>query len=85
MAYDFQFGGVDITTVRNYFGRQRQSFEQELEIHDQDLQNVGGATQKPFNGIFIRAPGIASIDQPEKVTVWQRVQQNASEFEVDKF
>ena len=73
---------MDITTVRNYFGRQRQSFEQELEIHDQDLQNAEGATQKPFNGIFIRAPGIASIDQPEKVTVWQRVQHAMLNFDL---
>ena len=27
-------GGIDITTDRNHFGRQRQSFEQELQLHN---------------------------------------------------
>ena len=51
-----QFGGVDISTSRNYFGRQKQSFEQSLLIQDPELQR----SDKPFNGIFIRAPAITS-------------------------
>ena len=35
-----QFGGVDVTTRRNYFGRQKQSFEQTLVLHDQHLAKV---------------------------------------------
>ncbi len=43
-------GLMDITVVRNAFGRQRESFEAELSIP------VLG--EKPFPGVFIRAPMI---------------------------
>jgi len=41
---------MDIEVVRNYFGRQRESFEAPVEIP------VLG--EKPFPGVFIRAPAI---------------------------
>jgi 5'-phosphate synthase pdxT subunit len=46
-------GIVDITVKRNAFGRQVDSFEQELLIPEIDT--------KPFNAIFIRAPWIEQI------------------------
>ena len=39
--FHFQFGGIDVTTCRNYFGRQRQSFESNLELEDEELTKVG--------------------------------------------
>ena len=44
------FGAVDVTVRRNAYGRQRDSFEAELD--------VGGLAGGPFHGVFIRAPGI---------------------------
>ena len=44
---------IDITVKRNAFGRQVDSFEQELLIPEID--------SKPFNAIFIRAPWIEQI------------------------
>jgi len=44
---------IDITVKRNAFGRQVDSFEQELLIPEID--------DKPFNAIFIRAPWIEEI------------------------
>lgn len=46
-------GIIDITVKRNAFGRQVDSFEQELLIPEIDT--------KPFNAIFIRAPWIEQI------------------------
>jgi len=50
---------IDITVVRNAFGRQRESFETELEIP------VLG--DKPFPGVFIRAPLIESVNGEAEV------------------
>ena len=47
-------GVMDITVRRNAFGRQRESFETELLIP------VLG--EKPFPGVFIRAPVIEQVD-----------------------
>jgi 5'-phosphate synthase pdxT subunit len=46
-------GGLDMAVERNHFGRQAQSFEQDLT--DSVLPGP------PFHAIFIRAPGIADI------------------------
>lgn len=50
-SYLEYLGLMDITVARNAFGRQRESFEAELSIP------VLG--EKPFPGVFIRAPMIA--------------------------
>lgn len=42
---------MDITVLRNAFGRQRDSFEADLE--------VAGLTGAPYHAVFIRAPTIA--------------------------
>ncbi|NHJ04071.1 MAG: pyridoxal 5'-phosphate synthase glutaminase subunit PdxT [Candidatus Heimdallarchaeota archaeon] len=42
---------MDIEVIRNRYGRQRESFEMEL--------NVDSLGKKPFPGVFIRAPIIA--------------------------
>ena len=41
-------GLMDVTVRRNAFGRQRESFEAEL--------NIPALGEKPFPGVFIRAP-----------------------------
>jgi 5'-phosphate synthase pdxT subunit len=47
-------GLMDIVVRRNAFGRQRESFETEL--------NVPALGEKPFPGVFIRAPLIEQVD-----------------------
>ncbi|MFQ5997414.1 MAG: pyridoxal 5'-phosphate synthase glutaminase subunit PdxT [Dehalococcoidales bacterium] len=47
-AYPEPLGLMDITVRRNAFGRQRESFETEL--------SVPALGEKPFPGVFIRAP-----------------------------
>merc|ERR1711976_772057 len=51
--------GMDITTSRNYFGRQYDSFEVKL--------NIDILGEEPFNCIFIRAPAITAVDPSVKV------------------
>lgn len=48
-------GGLDVRVNRNYFGRQVESFEQNLDLNflsDTKSDDVG----RPFRGVFIRAP-----------------------------
>lgn len=51
-------GIMDTRVNRNAFGRQRDSFEAELEVSILD---------SPFTGVFIRAPGIVSCGPEVKV------------------
>ena len=37
----FQIGGIEITAARNKYGRQYESFETELELHDSSLIGTG--------------------------------------------
>jgi 5'-phosphate synthase pdxT subunit len=46
------FGIVDVTVRRNGYGRQLDSFETELDVAGLD---------RPFHGVFIRAPRVTSI------------------------
>ena len=46
-------GGLDVTVNRNYFGRQVDSFEAEL--------NVPALGDDPFHAVFIRAPAITAV------------------------
>lgn len=58
-------GGLHITADRNIYGRQRESFETTLTLHDKDLFDTSGGDQgepQTCPGVFIRAPGIDSID-----------------------
>jgi 5'-phosphate synthase pdxT subunit len=46
------FGVVDVTVRRNGYGRQLESFETDLDVVGFD---------RPFHGVFIRAPRVASV------------------------
>ena len=43
-------GALDVTMVRNAYGRQRESFELDIELR--------WSREKPFRAVFIRAPAI---------------------------
>ncbi len=47
------FGGIDITVRRNAFGRQVDSFEEDLA--------VDGITGEPMRAVFIRAPWVQEV------------------------
>jgi 5'-phosphate synthase pdxT subunit len=55
-------GGIDIYTSRNFFGRQTDSFEADLQVP------LLGST--PYRGVFIRAPAILRVldKQEEKAS-----------------
>lgn len=57
-------GGLDVVVNRNYFGRQVDSFETDL--------NVAELGELPFHAVFIRAPAIAETG--DKVEVLAAVQ-----------
>jgi pyridoxal 5'-phosphate synthase pdxT subunit len=50
------FGGLDVTVRRNAFGRQVDSFEEDVEI-DGITDSEGG----PVHAVFIRAPWVESV------------------------
>ena len=64
-ATDGVIGLLDITVIRNGYGRQRESFETDLQIHELDAN---------IKGIFIRAPIIEKTG--EKVKVLAKVDNN---------
>jgi 5'-phosphate synthase pdxT subunit len=50
---DATFGGIDMTVRRNAFGRQVDSFEEDL-----DIDGIGG---DPVRAVFIRAPWVQEL------------------------
>jgi 5'-phosphate synthase pdxT subunit len=52
-------GGIDMTVRRNAFGRQNESFEQDV-----DFRGLEGG---PVHGIFIRAPWVESVGEGVEV------------------
>jgi len=66
-------GLMDITVERNAFGRQVDSFEIPLEV---PAFVLFGKKNPPFNGVFIRAPVIASVDA-EDVEVLAKLDEGA--------
>ena len=58
-----RIGGLEIVASRNSYGRQRESFEQDIILKNSQLINcIGGNTGLPsFEGVFIRAPKIIRI------------------------
>jgi len=55
-------GVMDVMVERNAFGRQRESFEADL--------NIPVLGNKPFKGIFIRAPAIRDMGPKVKPLCW---------------
>ena len=51
-------GVLDVTVRRNGYGRQRESFEADLEIAELEANGLGGDS---FAGVFIRAPVVERV------------------------
>lgn len=60
-------GAMDIQVDRNYFGRQIDSFETDLEIK--------GLSDEPFHAVFIRAPIVTRVEP--QVEVLSRLEDGA--------
>ena len=54
-------GGLDITVDRNFFGRQVDSFEEDLEVPALAEVAQPDDPDGPFHAIFIRAPAVVAI------------------------
>ncbi|MYC31104.1 MAG: pyridoxal 5'-phosphate synthase glutaminase subunit PdxT [Chloroflexi bacterium] len=57
---------MDIGVQRNAFGRQIDSFEQDLEIHELDGLEPAGLEPGLFHAIFIRAPVVIRVGDSVK-------------------
>ncbi|MBT2535788.1 pyridoxal 5'-phosphate synthase glutaminase subunit PdxT [Arthrobacter sp. ISL-69] len=54
------FGGLDITVRRNAFGRQRESFETDLEFKGLGFSDTGSGVA-PVHAVFIRGPWVERV------------------------
>lgn len=70
----YQIGGVDVTTSRNFFGRQVNSFEAKVTLHKKLVFDHSNATNgctdsadfdSSYHGVFIRAPAVVSVNSPK--------------------
>lgn len=68
------FGGIDMDVRRNAFGRQRESFETDLEIAE-----VG---EPDVHAVFIRAPWVERLGEQVQVLAAVRVAETDSEHPV---
>ena len=59
-SQDETFGKMNIQIDRNYYGRQKESFEKEISV----------VNNRKFKGVFIRAPAITSINAETKPIAW---------------
>lgn len=62
-------GGLDMVVRRNAFGRQRESFETELEFGGLEKlpRYDGGKPVEPVHAVFIRAPWVQSVGQSVQI------------------
>ncbi len=60
-------GVMDVSVKRNAFGRQVQSFEQDLDVPELAKVENGKQPHRPFHAIFIRAPLIESVGKGVQV------------------
>ncbi len=54
------FGGLDITVRRNAFGRQRESFETDLDFRGLEFSATGNGVA-PVHAVFIRGPWVERV------------------------
>ncbi|XP_046329777.2 pyridoxal 5'-phosphate synthase subunit PdxT-like [Haliotis cracherodii] len=59
----YSLEALDVVVSRNYFGRQVNSFEGDLNITDPELLSMQTGNE-PFRSVFIRAPAISRTTDP---------------------
>lgn len=56
-------GGLDVKVIRNRYGTQIQSFTADLRLPFlQSQTDQGGEDDRPFRGVFIRAPVVEAVN-----------------------
>ncbi|MEM0340745.1 MAG: pyridoxal 5'-phosphate synthase glutaminase subunit PdxT [Acidilobaceae archaeon] len=60
-SYGTGLGCLRANVIRNYFGRQRESFEVDLKL------NIPLEPERPFRAVFIRAPVFTDVGEGVKV------------------
>jgi pyridoxal 5'-phosphate synthase pdxT subunit len=75
------FGGLDITVRRNAFGRQRESFETDLDFAGLDANPETAELREPVHAVFIRAPWVERTGSAVDVLASVRVIAPAAERE----
>jgi len=60
------FGGLDITVRRNAFGRQRESFETDLDFKGLDFSATASGVE-PVHAVFIRGPWVERVGEGVEV------------------
>ena len=60
-------GGIDMTVRRNAFGRQVDSYEEDL-----DAPALGASPSRPLHAVFIRAPWVESVGEDVEVLATTR-------------
>lgn len=61
-------GGLDVKVQRNRYGTQIQSFVADLDL-SKILNQDSDGDEKPFRGVFIRAPVVEELDKEKGVEV----------------
>ena len=62
-------GGLDVKVQRNRYGTQIQSFVADLDLSKILSQDSERGSEKPFRGVFIRAPVVEELDNGKGVEV----------------
>ncbi|KAI4187706.1 MAG: hypothetical protein LQ348_004038 [Seirophora lacunosa] len=70
-------GGLDVRVNRNYFGRQTESFEADLDLPF--LSDATISKARPFRGVFIRAPVVEEVLAPGGVKPHQEEEASQNE------
>ena len=74
------FGGLDITVRRNAFGRQKDSFETDLDFHSLAPQ---GEPEVPLHAVFIRAPWVERVGTGVQVLASVKLPRSAQNDKID--
>jgi 5'-phosphate synthase pdxT subunit len=80
--YGEQVGGLQVSTCRNFFGRQEQSFEAHIEA-SKDSTDVGRRAFDDYPAVFIRAPAILRIGDGARALARVRHPTLAKEYAED--
>jgi len=84
--YGDQIGGIDISSCRNFFGRQTESFEAPVTSDDPtlDADAAGRRAFDNFPAVFIRAPAILDVGEGVRVLARVRHPSRAAALDDDR-
>ncbi|KAM0327464.1 hypothetical protein ACHAQA_005752 [Verticillium albo-atrum] len=77
-------GGLAVRVHRNHFGRQIESFVADLDLPFLTDDSSRGEPAKPFGGVFIRAPVVEEILDPQAVETLARLPGRKTRAGIDR-